>query len=135
MWRTEFQNASGVWPDSVRPDASVIVPETITGQRRPVALEARVDRVERRLRVQRVEYGLDEQDVGAAFEQPLDRLAVSFGELVERHVARAGVVDVRRDRSGAVRRSERAGDEARLVGRARGPAVGAFARDRRSRAS
>ena len=34
-WRTEFQNASVVWPESVRPDASVIVPETITGSRAP----------------------------------------------------------------------------------------------------
>ena len=35
MWLSEFQNASAVWPDSVRPEASVIVPEIITGQRRP----------------------------------------------------------------------------------------------------
>ena len=34
-WRTEFQKASVVWPDSVRPDASVIVPEMISGSRRP----------------------------------------------------------------------------------------------------
>ena len=30
-WRTEFQNASGSWPDSRRPDLSVMVPEIITG--------------------------------------------------------------------------------------------------------
>ena len=34
-WLSEFQNASAVWPDSVRPEASVIVPEIITGQRLP----------------------------------------------------------------------------------------------------
>ena len=34
-WRIESQNASVTWPDSVRPDASVMVPEMITGQRRP----------------------------------------------------------------------------------------------------
>ena len=33
--RTEYQNASVTCPDRVRPDASVIVPEIITGQRRP----------------------------------------------------------------------------------------------------
>ena len=33
--RTEFQNASVTWPVSVRPEASVIVPEIMTGQRRP----------------------------------------------------------------------------------------------------
>jgi hypothetical protein len=32
-WRTEFQKASPVWPDSVRPEASVMVPEIITGSR------------------------------------------------------------------------------------------------------
>ena len=31
-WRMEFQNASVVWPDSVRPDASVMVPETMMRQ-------------------------------------------------------------------------------------------------------
>ena len=35
--RTEFQNASGVCPVSVRPDWSVIVPEIITGSRCPAA--------------------------------------------------------------------------------------------------
>jgi len=34
-WRTEFQNASVVWPVRVRPDWSVIVPEIISGRRRP----------------------------------------------------------------------------------------------------
>ncbi len=34
-WRTESQNASVTWPDRVRPEASVMVPEMITGQRRP----------------------------------------------------------------------------------------------------
>ena len=33
----EFQYASTVWPDSVRPLKSVIVNETITGTRRPVS--------------------------------------------------------------------------------------------------
>src|SRR4029079_5773721 len=31
--RTEFQNASTVWPDRIRPEASVTVPEIITGRR------------------------------------------------------------------------------------------------------
>ena len=34
-WRTLFQNASTVWPDSVRPEASTIVPEMISGSRSP----------------------------------------------------------------------------------------------------
>ena len=32
-WRTEFQNASTVWPDSVRPERSVMVPEIQIGSR------------------------------------------------------------------------------------------------------
>ena len=36
MCRTEFQNASVVWPVKVRPDASVIVPEIMTGNLTPV---------------------------------------------------------------------------------------------------
>ena len=31
----EFQNAAGVWPESVRPERSVMVPEIITGSRMP----------------------------------------------------------------------------------------------------
>ena len=34
-WRIESQNASVTWPDRVRPEASVMVPEMMTGQRRP----------------------------------------------------------------------------------------------------
>src|SRR3546814_5707290 len=36
-WRTEFQKASAVCPDSVRPEASVMVPEIITGRLKPQA--------------------------------------------------------------------------------------------------
>ena len=34
-WRIECQNAVGVWPESVRPERSVIVPEIITGRSTP----------------------------------------------------------------------------------------------------
>ena len=39
-WRTECQKAVGVWPDSVRPERSVIVPEIISGRRWPRAANA-----------------------------------------------------------------------------------------------
>jgi hypothetical protein len=64
-WRTEFQNASAVWPDSVRPEASVMVPEIITGSAAFV-FEELLDREDGGLGVQRVEDGLDQQQVGAA---------------------------------------------------------------------
>ena len=75
-WRTEYQNASAVWPDSVRPEASVIVPEIITGRRPPRVLEHLLDREQRGLGVERVEDGLDHQHVGAAVDQALDGFAV-----------------------------------------------------------
>ncbi|MNP69308.1 hypothetical protein D3C76_1653870 [compost metagenome] len=34
-WATEFQNASVVWPDRVRPEASVMVPEIMIGNSMP----------------------------------------------------------------------------------------------------
>ena len=37
---TDVQNASTVWPESVRPEASVIVPEMISGTRSPSASKA-----------------------------------------------------------------------------------------------
>ena len=82
-WRTEFQNASGVWPDSVRPDASVIVPDTMIGSRAPRRSNARLDREQRRLGVERVEDRLDQQQVGAAVDQALGRFGVGVDELVE----------------------------------------------------
>ena len=36
-WRTECQNAVGVWPESVRPERSVIVPEIMIGSRTRLA--------------------------------------------------------------------------------------------------
>ena len=36
-WRMLCQNASTVWPDRVRPEASTIVPEMISGTRSPIS--------------------------------------------------------------------------------------------------
>ena len=73
------------------------------------------DRVERRLGVQRVEDGFDQQQIGAAVEQAVDLLAIGLAQIVEGDGAIAGIGDVGRDRGGAVGRAERAGDEARLA--------------------
>ncbi len=53
-----------------------------------------LDAEDRGLAVERVEDRLDEEDVGAALDQTLGRFLVGGGELLERHVARGGVVDV-----------------------------------------
>ena len=70
---------------------------------------------DRRLGVQRVEDRLDQDDVGAAVDQPAQLLAIGDAQIVEADGAVAGIVDVRRDRRGAVGRPERAGDEAALA--------------------
>ena len=40
-WRTDCQNAPTVWPDSVRPDRSVMVPDTMSGVVTPVSAASR----------------------------------------------------------------------------------------------
>ena len=71
--------------------------------------------VDRRLGVERVEDRLDQQQVGAAVEQPAHLLAIGFAQLVEGDGAEAGIGHVRRDRGGAVGRAQSAGDEAPLA--------------------
>ena len=69
--------------------------------------------------------------VGAALDQAARLLAIGLDQLVEADIAEAGIVHIGRDRGGAVGRAERAGDEARLVRRLRGPDVGGLARELR----
>jgi hypothetical protein len=64
-WRTEAKNASTVWPESVRPEASVMVPEIMMGSRSR-SRRWRAHGVDGRLGVQRVEDGFDEDQVRAA---------------------------------------------------------------------
>ena len=104
--RTEFQNASGVWPDS---SAARAVGDGAGDHHRHVdaALVARFgDGVDRGLGVERVEDRLDQQQVGAAVEQAAHLLAIGRAQLVEGDGAEAGIGHVRRDRRGAVGRPE-----------------------------
>jgi hypothetical protein len=88
--RIECQNASVTWPERVRPEASVIVPEMMTGQRRPALLEERLEREDRGLGVEGVEDRLDGQDVGAAVDQALRLLPIGRDELVIADIAAPG---------------------------------------------
>ncbi len=133
-WRTEFQNASGVWPDSVRPEASVMVPEMM--MRQAYAACARnsasiANSAALALSVSKIVSTSSRSTPPST--SAVDRLAVGRDQIVEADVAKAGIVDVGRDRRRAVGRAERAGDEARLVRRFRGPRVGALAREPRRR--
>ena len=69
------------------------------------------DGVDRRLGVERVEDGLDQQRIDAAVEQAADLLGIGDAQRVEGDGAKAGIGHVGRNRGGAVGRPDRAGDE------------------------
>ena len=73
------------------------------------------NRVQRRLGVERVEDGFDQQQVGAAVEQAVDLFAISLAQIVEGDGAESGTGNIRRDRRGAVGRADRAGDKTRFA--------------------
>ena len=93
----------------------MIVTETITGSLTPPLGEEVFDGEQAGLEVERVEDGLDQEDVDAAVDQGLGLFVVGGRELVEVHGPIAGVVDVRRERGGAVRGPDRPGDEGTLA--------------------
>ena len=66
----------------------------------------------RRLGVERVEDGFDQQHVDAAVDQSAHLLGVGAAQFVERDGAKTGVQNVWRNRRGAVGRTDGAGDEA-----------------------
>ena len=101
MCETEIQNASTVWPESVRPLRSTMVTETMTGTRLPEASKYSSMANRRGLGVQRVEDGFEQQQVDAAFDQGAGLLVVGFAQLVEGDAAGGGIADVLRDRGGA----------------------------------
>ena len=79
----------------------------------------------RRLGVERVKDRLDQNNVGAAVEQADDLLSIGFREFVKSDGAKTGILDVGRDRRGAVGRPQGAGDEST-------PAVNALGFERRA---
>ena len=97
-------------------DASVMVPEIMTGRRTPSRSKKSSMAKMRRLGVERVEDRLDQEQVGAALDQRLGALGVGSDQLVEGDGAEARVVHIGRDRRGAVGGPEHAGDEARPAG-------------------
>ena len=96
-----------------------MVPGDDDRQPLPALLEQGLDGEDRRLGVQRVEDGLEQDQVDAAVDEARERLAVGRDQLVEVDVAKARIVDVGRDRRGLAGRPEHAGDEARPRGIAR----------------
>ena len=73
---------------------------------------------------ERVEDRLDHEQVDASVAQSGDLLLVRLTDLIEGHRSVRGVLDARRERERDVQRAERAGDEARPLGRTPRPLVG-----------
>ena len=90
----------------------MIVPEIMIGSLTPRSAKTCPVGDDRRLGVQRVEDRLDQDDLGAAVDEPAHLLGVGVAHLIEGDGAVAGIVDVGRDRQGAVGRPDGAGDEA-----------------------
>ena len=104
--RLARQRAAGQVGDRARDHHRQVAAELVVGR-----LDAGIGR----LGVQRVEDRLDDEDVGAALDEPLRGLGIGVAQLVEGNRTKAGIVDVRRDRRGAVGRAQRADDEAPLA--------------------
>ena len=109
---SEYQNASGVWPEDCRPDRSVMVSDSMMRQTRrpshrtscstakPAALAFSVSKMVS------IRIGID-----AAFDQPARLRRIGIDQRIEAHVAEARVVHVRRERRRAVGGADGAGDE------------------------
>ena len=76
MCETEIQNASMVWPESVRPLRSTMVTETISGRRFPVVFKILFGGKQRCFAIQRVENRLDEQNIDAALDEAANLFVV-----------------------------------------------------------
>ena len=100
------QNASGNWPESSRPDLSVIVPDTITGTSMPAPFQEFADGVKRGLGVQGVE---DASSTSKRSTPPSIRphlVAIGLAKVVEGHGAVAGIGHIGQDGGSAVSRSK-----------------------------
>ena len=73
--------------------------------------ENRLDRKNRRLGIQGIEYRFHHQAVDTAFEQSMRRNSIGVGELFEGDIAQARVIDIRRHRRGAIGWAKDAGDK------------------------
>src|SRR5664279_4240815 len=89
-------------------------------------------RNDRGFRVQRVEHGLDQEEVDAALAERAHLVRIGAADRIERDSTVRRLVDARRQRERDVERADRPRDEARLVGRPSRPLVGGAPRDSRA---
>jgi hypothetical protein len=108
------------------PTASGPVADGDRDHQRELAFELREDllrRDDRGLCVERVEDGLDQQEVDTALDESTHLLRVGLAQRVEAERAKRRVVHVRRERERLAAGPDGAGHEARLVRRPRAPGV------------
>ena len=101
-------------------------------QPQPAIVEHPVDGKDRRLRIQGIEDGLDQDDVNSAVDQCLGGLVVGGIEGIEIDVAKARIVDIGGQGCRSIGRAKHAGHEARLIGSLRRRSVGLLARQPRA---
>ncbi len=92
-----------------------MVPEIITGSWMPRFLHHFGAGEDRRLGVERVEDGLDQQHIDAAIDQSAHLLGIGDAQFIEGDGAEARIQDIGRDRGGAVGRADGAGDKTRAA--------------------
>ena len=114
-WATEVQNASIVWPDSVRPLLSTIVTEIQRGSSGATSSAAAIAAFA--FSVSKI-VSMSKRSAPAVAEAP-DLLRVRLVHLVEGDLAERGVLDVGGERERDVQRPERSGHEAIRAGTGR----------------
>ena len=85
MWLTEIQNASAVCPERVRPEASVIVPDTIMGKFPPKSSQR--EDLPRSGIFRLVRFSFISLRLAAAYSSPLERLGEVFNSSKYKSIA------------------------------------------------
>ena len=124
---SEYQKASGVWPDRLRPERSVMVSDSMIGSSTPISSNTCSTAKPAALAFSVSKIVSIRIDVHAALDQSARLRGIGLNKHIEAHIAEAGIVHVGGDRRGAVGGADGAGDEAGFVRRPRRPGVGRLA--------
>ena len=81
--------------------------------------------------VERIEDSFDQNNIGAAFDQTIHRFQIIFYQLIKGYVARAGIIYIRRNGTGAAGRPEHASHKTRFGRILRGHFIAEFSRQTR----
>ncbi len=93
---TETINASRVWPVSVLPLASVIVPDTITGSLHPFFLKNRINCKKCSLTVKNIKNCFNKKNMNTPVDQSPCLFRICFNKLIESDCPGTRVIYIRR---------------------------------------